>query len=366
MIAFWIAAALLAAAAAGLILRRAARAGGRGGFAEDLSLAVYRRQLDEIDDLSARGLLPPGEYRSARAEAARRLLAAANGSSGPAPSAEAPSRLGRWLALAGAGAAALAALAIYLVVGSPGTADQPFAKRMAAWRAADPQSLEPAQIAAVLVQVAAEHPRDPQPLSYLARADLAAGDALSAQRALRRAIALAPGRADLWTELGLTLMASGGGGIGGDALNAFQEAHALAPTAPDPRYFLALARITRGDIDGGLADWRALANDLSTADPRKPALLQEIATVEKTGAAPGEVAAQPVDTGAFVQSMVARLAARLEAQPDDPSGWGRLIHAYGVLGEQDKRRAAVVRARSLFSGRADALAALAAAAGGPL
>src|SRR5580700_542858 len=77
MIAFWIAAALLSAAVAVLIVLRSARAQAREP-GEDPTLAVYRRQLSEIDDLAARGLLPDAERRSARTEAARRLLAAAD------------------------------------------------------------------------------------------------------------------------------------------------------------------------------------------------------------------------------------------------------------------------------------------------
>ena len=47
---------------------------------------------------------------------------------------------------------------------------------------------------------------DEQLLAYLARADLAAGDASAAERMLRKAITLAPRRTDLWTDLGMTLM----------------------------------------------------------------------------------------------------------------------------------------------------------------
>lgn len=366
MIVFWIAAALLAAAAAGLILYRAARAEQRAGATGDPSLSVYRRQLHEIDDLSDRGLLAAEEQRSARAEAARRLLAAANDPSDALSGGGPSSGLARRLTLAAAATAPLIALAVYLHVGAPGAADQPFANRLAAWRAGDPQSLDAAQMAAVLGQAVTEHPGDPQPLYYLARTDLAVGDAFGAERALRKAIALAPRRADLWTALGVTLMTAGGGPIAGDALKAFQQAHALDPKAADPRYFLARARIMSGDVKGGLVDWRALAVDLPTADPRKADLLDEIAAVEKAGMlSTAPAPASPTDTAGFVQSMVDRLAARLAAQPDDPAGWGRLIHAYGVLGDDAKRQAAVERAHSLFKDRPAALAAVDAAAQGP-
>ena len=82
MIAFWVVAGVLSAAAAGLILRSAARAALGAGSADPTS-AVYRRQLREIDDLAERGLIAEGERTSAHAEAARRLLSAADAAARP-------------------------------------------------------------------------------------------------------------------------------------------------------------------------------------------------------------------------------------------------------------------------------------------
>ena len=47
--------------------------------------AFYKAQLEEIRRDVERGLLPQGEAESARAEAARRLIAAASGPSQPPP-----------------------------------------------------------------------------------------------------------------------------------------------------------------------------------------------------------------------------------------------------------------------------------------
>jgi len=80
MITFSIAAVLLSALAAVLILQRASGAARRPDA--DPTLAVYRRQLSEIDDLAERGLLAEGELKAARAEAARRLLGAAKAGEG--------------------------------------------------------------------------------------------------------------------------------------------------------------------------------------------------------------------------------------------------------------------------------------------
>lgn len=371
MIAFWIAAAGLSAVVAALVLRGAARASVVLG--DDASLVVHRRQLSEIDDLAERGLLADGELKAARAEAGRRLIAAADHQAAwPAPNPKA-----RPLVLVLAAAAPLIALGLYLVVGAPGAADQPFVSRVAAWRNADPGQLEPRQIAAVLEQIATQRPRDPEPLKHLALARMAAGDATGAAQALRRAVTLAPGRVDLWVGLGETFVAESGGEIGPDARRAFAEALKRDPGNASARYHLARARIADGDLSGGLADWRALLAALPADDPRRPAFGREIAQVEARGGLPPSAAptGQPAQTGGasgaqddvedMIQGMVAGLAARLEANPDDPDGWVKLVRAYAVLGDAARRDAALAKAQTRYQDQPKVLAALRQAAQTP-
>ena len=91
--------------------------------------AFYKAQLEEIRRDVERGLLPQGEAESARAEAARRLIAAA---SGPAE-APAPARRYR-LAAAALIAIGLPAIAIplYARLGQPAMPDEPLASRKVA------------------------------------------------------------------------------------------------------------------------------------------------------------------------------------------------------------------------------------------
>ncbi len=365
MIALWISAALVSAAAAALIIHRAARAARVGG-AEDPALAVYRRQLAEIDDLSDHGLLLADERRSAHAEAARRLLAAADEKTTPAP---ASTRGGRLAVAAVAAIAPLAAVGIYLAVGSPLAPDQPFARRLTAWRAADPATLGADQLAAVLQLIVRERPNDPQAYFFLSRVQTASGDPFSAAQSLQAALSLAPRRADLWTALGETDMAQAEGEITDDALKAFRQAAQVDPSAPASRYYLARARIAAGDVAGGLADWRRLDHGLAPADPRRQGLEQEIAVVDKTHALPQGSPDQAAETSrgqqGFIRAMVGALAARLKANPDDPAGWARLIRSYAVLGDESDRAAALAKARALFKQRPADLRLVERAASGP-
>ena len=366
MIAFWIAAALMSAAVGGLMLQRAGRAGAlaaAGG--EDPSLTVYRRQLQEVDDLAERGLIAAGERRSAHAEAARRLLSAADTASAGAFSAKG----GRRTVLAAAALAPVAALGVYLAIGSPQTPDQPYRARVAAWRKADPSSLDPAQMAAVLQALSIERPHDPLVLDYLARAQRAAGDTLSAERSLRQALVLAPYRSDLWEADGELLAADGGADRLSDAARAaFAHALSLNPQTPVSQYYMARDRIAAGDIPGGVARLKALQASLGLDDPRRAMLESEITSLQRTGALPPEAQSSQAGTGAgadptaaMIQGMVQGLADRLAAQPDDPAGWARLVRAYGVLGDTARRGAALAQARRLFASRPQDLAAIEAA-----
>jgi cytochrome c-type biogenesis protein CcmH len=352
MIAFWVVAGVLSAAAAGLILQSAARAAAHAG-SEDPTQALYRRQLSEIDDLADRGLIPEAERKSAHAEAARRLLSAADAVSAPWSG----GNRFRRLALALAALTPPLAVVLYLITGAPGLPDQPLKARVAAWRQADPATLTPPELAAVLKATIAERPKDPEGYRYLALMEGASGNASGAARALRRAIQIAPQRADLWEMLGEALLVEGEGDLTPQARQAFQEALKRDPKSVVARFHLARAEVMSGDRAKGLTAWRAILADLPAADPRRAELQSAIAQAEGQPApaiAPDQMAA--------IRGMVEGLAQRLQASPDDAEGWVRLVRAYAVLGETAKRDQALTQAKARYAGKAEILDQLDAAA----
>jgi len=367
---FWIAAGGLAAAAAALILARAAAAARSASTpTEDPALAIYRRQLGELDALAGRGVMGPEELQAAKAEAARRLLSAAD----IKRRAERPGgRRARTAVLAAAIATAAAALVLYLKLGSPGLKDEPYQARLAAWRSADPSTLGAPQMAALLRSIAQQKPNDAKVYDYLGRAELAAGDDVAAAQAFRKAIRLAPRRADLLAMLGEALSMDAGGAPPPEARQAFQQALALEPTNAPARYYLGRADIAAGQVQQGLTIWRSLAADLPSGDDHRAALLAEIDAVNRhADDAPtptpsetqGATAAQvPAAQLSFIRAMVAKQAADLDAHPNDPEGWARLVRSYGVLGDQTAQAQALAKAQKVFAGRPDALAMIQAAA----
>jgi cytochrome c-type biogenesis protein CcmH len=116
MTLFWAICAALAALALALVLRPLlARRGAAGVSRREANIAVYRDQRRELDADLAAGKLAPAEHEKARAELETRLLADVD----TAPEESRPPR-GGWRAAALVGLAVpLAALAVYLAVGTP-------------------------------------------------------------------------------------------------------------------------------------------------------------------------------------------------------------------------------------------------------
>src|SRR5271170_6798980 len=112
MIWLWIAAALVSAALAVLIVQRAASAA-QAPHGVNPALAVYRRQMAELDELAERGVLAEAERRSVRAETGRRLLAAAERPEAPI------ARSGPRAILLFAAAVPMIAIVTYVMVGAP-------------------------------------------------------------------------------------------------------------------------------------------------------------------------------------------------------------------------------------------------------
>lgn len=343
MLVFWAVVGVLTAAAAGLILFRAAGAAAQAQAA-DPAPVLYRRQLSEIDELAERGLMGDAERKAAHAEAARRLLAATDA---PVQTWNADPKARRAVLLAVIGAPA-AALGLYLTLGSPGLADQPFAGRLEKWRSSDLASLTAPEIAAVLRQATAARPNEAEGFRLLGLAEGASQNPVAAVSALRRAAALAPERADIWQMLGEAEVYEAQGKVDADAQAAFARLLALDPTSPTARYFLAEAKADAGRTAEAKADLAALLADLPAEDADRRAAVQgAIARIEGAPAAP---TADPQQL-AMIQGMVASLAGKLEANPDDPEGWIRLVRAYAVLGDTAKRDAAYASARARYAER---------------
>jgi cytochrome c-type biogenesis protein CcmH len=196
-----------------------------------------------------------------------------------------------------------------------------------------------------------KEPGDLQAWIYLARAYMTAGDASDAARAYGRAVTVARlthnDSAELDSAYGEAEVEANGA-VSTDAEAAFTAALALNPKDAAARFFLGQARAERGDRQGALTFWQGLLADTPANVPLHQTLVDRIAllTAQAGGGAPDP------------RAMVAGLAARLKADPNDAAGWQRLIRAYAVLGQTADAKSALATARKTFANDKDAMAAL--------
>ncbi len=202
-----------------------------------------------------------------------------------------------------------------------------------------------------LARVVRARPDDPRGWALLGQAYLTAHDPNDAAKAFAQAIQTfgAQGNAPpfLYSAHGEALTQAAGGAVTPEAEAAFTRALAADPKDQASRYFLGLASAARGNTALALRYWNSLIADVPVSSPLHADLVDRIAGLSaRSGQAPD------------IAAMVAGLADRLKAKPDDPAGWQRLIRAYAVLGDKDKARAALADARKAMAGRTGELAAL--------
>ena len=271
MMVFWIMTALITALA-GLLVLAGARRGADAG--EGVAALTAAAELAELDRLKSRGLLDEAGWTAARAEAGRRILSAEREA--------VPVRAGpkdRFWVLAGVGIAAVGALGLYAVSGTPGLPDQAYESRVDQW-ATELDTLEAPQIAAVAARVVRERPDDHQALTMLGAARFEAGDPIGAASAFRRALALQPDDAQSWARLGESLVRSNSGKVDGEAEAAFVQALRRDPDQLGARYFLGEAAMARGDEATVRAMWDPLIAALDPSDPRRVDLQERLTAME--------------------------------------------------------------------------------------
>ncbi len=324
--------------------------------------AVYRDQIKELERDVARGLIDADQAATARLEIERRLLAAdARPEAAPVRSAGSP-RLAIALAL---GLPAVAAL-IYLALGSPGVPDQPDAARgpERARAVATGQHEDLDKAAAALEAKLKANPENDADWLLLARTQAALGHWQRSAEAYREAMRLTKGRPDVASAYGEMLVFAADGIVTPRAREAFTAALARDPADIASRYYLALADAQEGKAQAAIDAWQKLAGDQGD-DPRLRAELEtRIADTAKAAGLPVPKLAAPaagpgIDDMAkaaqmspeqreqMIRGMVAGLAAKLEANPNDLAGWMKLARAYAVLNERDKAADAYERAAKL-------------------
>lgn len=282
---------------------------------------------------------------------------------------------GRGRVIAGviAGVTGAGAIALYVMLGSPGVGDGGLSARLDGLREREPESLTPEEIRFVLEQRVRQYPDDAQAWEYVGTLRMAAGSFAEAETAFSKALRLDGPKADRLIKLAEARLREAGGIVTPSALKAVDAALSLEPNNAGAKLFKAMeaeqndrtqeARdIYAALIEAAPTPWNGIARmRLSALDGPPPGLGPDDIKGPSSGTGPdaATVAAArdmaPDDRQAMIEGMVAGLDARLREDPDDLEGWLRLIRSYGVLGRETDRQDAIERAREAFSGRPDAL-----------
>jgi len=317
--------------------------------------AFYKAQLDEIRRDVERGQLPQSEAASARAEAARRLIAVRS----EAPKAVAAPRGRNRLAAATLIAVGVPAIAfpLYVLLGQPQMADEPLASRQQAAHAASEIEAAVAGVEAHLIT----KPDDGKGWAVIAPVYMRLERYEDAGHAYSEALRLLGEDPFRRAAYGEALVAAAGGVVTDKAREAFAKALAEQPGQPQARFYLALASEQDGKTAEAIQAYEALAADAPADAPWLGAVKARLAALKGEPPPQSTVAAPALGSDeqkAMVEGMVSRLANRLASSGGTVDEWSRLIRAYAVLHEADKAKAALADARKALAPDANAVASL--------
>jgi cytochrome c-type biogenesis protein CcmH len=341
---FWFLAAVLTAAILTFLLRPLFRAAGPQGIAPQ---DVYKAQLAEIEREAAAGLLPESDAASARTEIARRILRTGDTGDGGAARGGGDPRI--W-ALVLAAPFVCGTLGFYLWLGRPDLPDQPYALRDLG-----------AESAEVLGPAAQELERRLEEIDNPADRAILLGDAFvslggldEAAQSYQTALSHRPDDPDVLTRLGEVELMRAQGLMTAGALDWVERALAVAPAHPAANFYRALYDYQQGDLETAEARLTQMLEGAPEDAGWMPQVEQLLAEVRGDASVADQADAiagmDEEGRNAMIRSMVERLAARLEEEPDDFDGWLRLATSYGVLGEREAAENALSRARALAEG----------------
>lgn len=375
-VSFWLFAAILTALSVAAALWPFLRPTEEEIEAPDAGVRnVLIAQYEEIKKDRERGLLSEEEEQSARAEVGRRLLALdRQKTTGSNIEKNAKKPIFQTVMIA---FIPIVGLGLYAVTGAPGLQDQPFAERQQ--RPIEEQDIE--TLIARAEQQVLQNPNDLRGWLLLAPIYQQRGELAKAEDAYRQVLNIGPTdeltSASAKSNLGQVLSQIADGVVTDEAVQLFRESQKENARDPSPYFFEALYLSQKDQREEAIAAWSSLIARFETSNPpwlefarqslqimreRNGEVVSEGETPQPGPTREDVEAAQsltPEEQREMIEGMVGRLADRLEENPDDLTGWSRLIQSYMVLDDKEKAGAALKQAQAAFEGNEVALENLA-------
>ena len=341
-------------------------------------MAVYRDQLQELEDDRARGLINPEEAKAERVELARRLIREAQDADRVGHEQSLTHLFGFELSSKklGYGLGALIALAsvgVYLIVGQPRMTDVRSARQVRPLEARGKPGETIAELVTKVEQRLRKKPDDGKGWDVVAPVYFNLKRYQDAVLAYERAIALLGESPKRLSGLARSLLRENRGLATARVREAYERLLVLQPDDIEAKLWLARAKEQDGNIKAALAAYQLILKSHPEEDqlkefiePRIAALKTEVSGAQSkstgvqgqdnsqhTGRQPPRAQSigdlTPQAGGPNVNAMVARLATRLEVDSSDFDGWVRLIRSYMVLGRKDDARQALAKANNVFA-----------------
>ncbi|WP_417316707.1 c-type cytochrome biogenesis protein CcmI [Emcibacter sp.] len=304
--------------------------------------AVYRAQLAELEEDVAEGRLSGEEAETARLEIQRRLLKAADRQD--TETASRTPATGKVILIAGL---MMACAALYLEVGTPGMPDFPTEKEDAAAEG-DEGHQKLLEFVAKIKARLAEDPSSKVGWMALGQFENRLGNYPASAAAFENAWELDPGNFDLMLMYMESLIVLSDGKMSPASLYMLEKVLAQNPDHPGVQYYVGLTDYQAGKKREALGRWKSIVAQSAPDAPWTRQMNEVIAMTERElGLQSGAVAPEidrdqmqavqdmaPEEQQQVIRSMVDRLAARLEENPEDGAGWQRLGRAWQVLGER--------------------------------
>jgi cytochrome c-type biogenesis protein CcmH len=261
MTTFWIVAALFVAGALLFLLpplfQRAA--GGKKPVRADITVSVYRDEMEELDRDLENGVISADQHRIAREELERRLLEDMSAEQGAA--AAPPAASGRHAGMVVALAVPLLAVGLYLHLGNPEAITMAGQAPAHAAGHGGAGGMTAEQIQGMIQALAArleQNPNDAEGWAMLARSYTATGRYQEASRAYGKLNELVPDNPEILADYADVLAMAQGRKLAGAPVNLIQQALKADPGHPKSLALAGSAAFEAKDYAQAVVYWKRL------------------------------------------------------------------------------------------------------------
>lgn len=304
MIAFVVAAAVMAAIALGWIVVPLWRRHDAAGVDRSrANLAILRDQRTELESDLANGVVIGEQYEGAVADLDRRVLDESHAGDREAVT---PARSGRMTVAMVVVALPIAAVALYVALGTPAALSPELARQQSEAAQKEAHNMTPEQLQEMVVRLAARLEKEPENgegWAVLARTYYVMSKPQEAVKAYDRAVKALPDDANLWADYADAMGLVQSRSLAGKPLEFAERALAINPKQWKALALAGTAAFDRKDFRKAVEYWERAKESVPPASPFAQSIDGSIAQARDLGGlGPAKAAAAPGGDSGAVKS----------------------------------------------------------------